>query len=90
MNHVNAPTPNQQLELRPNQEDESSEQKERKKLPNVTVSINFSEIESENLVEDQQPQVVAAAEAKEPMPPGAEAKVPTPPMNRNSCPVVAS
>ena len=80
MNRDHAPTLNQQLEHRPNQEDESSEQKERKKLPNVTVSTNFNEIGSENLVEDQQPQVAVAAEAE----------VPTPPMNRNSCPVVAS
>ena len=80
MNRDHAPMPNQQLEHRPNQEDESSEQKEKKKLPNVTVSTNFNANGFENLVEDQQPQVVAAAEAKEP----------TPPMSQNSYLVVAS
>ena len=80
MNRDLAPMPNQQLEHRPKQEDENSEQKERKKLPNVTVSTNFNVNGYENLVEDQQPQVVAAAEAKEP----------TPPMSQNSYLVVAS
>ena len=80
MNRDHAPMPNQQLEHRPRQEDENSEQKERKKLPNVTVSTNFNANGFENLVEDQQPQVVAAAEAK----------VPTPPMSQNSYLVVAS
>ena len=90
MNRDHAPMPNQQLEHRPNQEDESSEQKERKKLPNVTVSTNFNVNGYENLVEDQQPQVAVAAEAEVPTPPAAEAKVPTPPMSQNSYLVVAS
>ena len=80
MNRDHAPTLNQQLEHRPNQEDENSEQKERKKLQNVTVSTDFNVNGYENLVEDQQPQVAVAAEAK----------VPTPPMTRNTLMVVAS